>query len=489
MPPDDLARVRRVVEEEVLFRVVEAVERAVHARFGANAIVRVRRVPVTWRIGATAVDDPRLADELAADLVSALIALVEALPAAARLLPPADAPLALFEDQAHADAVALAGLATRTPVTAPPDAPPDVASAWRAIAARGEDHVHAALGWLERLDVATAAIAAADDVTLAQVAAVAPPARWSPALRAIPRVAMLEAEHASRGEVGRAAEATVTGAAPGERQAAAREVEAAAVERAAIPSNDTPRAEPNTPPPGDAPVPERIRDGGEALSVADGPATARDEVDAVATHFAGAACLVGRVLELDLAEQLWCAGLSEGPVIAHVIAAVLGDAGDDPLWRWLGGCFAGAPALDPVPAWADSEIVTKQRDALGRRLVRWHVETTPAALEAVLDRIAGEVPARCAAADAAHMVARLAAGLVTLVAARLGEPPSVARVRALAARPGRAVRTRDRLVVAMPMSAVDLDVRRAGLDASPGWVPWLRRSLAIEFVAEDGDVW
>ncbi len=39
----------------------------------------------------------------------------------------------------------------------------------------------------------------------------------------------------------------------------------------------------------------------------------------------------------------------------------------------------------------------------------------------------------------------------------------------------------DVMTVTMAMNAINLDLRRSGLDQSPGWVPWLERSLQIVF--------
>jgi hypothetical protein len=38
------------------------------------------------------------------------------------------------------------------------------------------------------------------------------------------------------------------------------------------------------------------------------------------------------------------------------------------------------------------------------------------------------------------------------------------------------------MTIRLPMERVDLDVRRAGLDRDPGWVPWLGRCVRFEFV-------
>jgi len=39
----------------------------------------------------------------------------------------------------------------------------------------------------------------------------------------------------------------------------------------------------------------------------------------------------------------------------------------------------------------------------------------------------------------------------------------------------------DRRIVTMPMEAIHLPTRRAGLDRDPGWIPWLQRHLVLVF--------
>jgi hypothetical protein len=52
--------------------------------------------------------------------------------------------------------------------------------------------------------------------------------------------------------------------------------------------------------------------------------------------------------------------------------------------------------------------------------------------------------------------------------------------------PGRVELPPEVMTVVLPMSAIDLAVRRAALDRDPGWVPWLRRTVRLEFAADSG---
>lgn len=53
---------------------------------------------------------------------------------------------------------------------------------------------------------------------------------------------------------------------------------------------------------------------------------------------------------------------------------------------------------------------------------------------------------------------------------------------ALFERPGRVETSVGHVDVCLPMSAVSLDVRRAGLDVDPGWVPWLGRVVRFHYL-------
>jgi hypothetical protein len=241
-----------------------------------------------------------------------------------------------------------------------------------------------------------------------------------------------------------------------------------------------------------APPAARAAPGPHAAEVAEPPSPRAAEVAepapppiaggvAVATRYAGLFYLIGRVLEIDLAEALWAAGVTEGDVLAHVAAAILDDDAD-PAWRWFGGAFDRAPRLPALPAWAIGEVSAAVQHGLGRRLVAFGVAHTPDALGAELDELAAAVP-RPAAGDAAtaRVVARAAAAMAILTAARLGRPPAWPLLHEVVTRPGRLVVTADAVRVILSAALVDVDHRRAGLDHDPGHAPWLGRRVVLEF--------
>ncbi|MEO8549053.1 MAG: hypothetical protein ABI678_03750, partial [Kofleriaceae bacterium] len=190
----------------------------------------------------------------------------------------------------------------------------------------------------------------------------------------------------------------------------------------------------------------------------------------IATRAGGAFYLLASVLELELGEHLWCTGVAEGPHIAAALARLAPALSEDPAFAVI----AGGDELVALAGWAADEVVAKTRDSLGRWLGRRGVATTPDALARWLE---GDVH------DAA------AGALAVMVCERMGIVWSRDPARALIERTGRIVATEDELTVELPLSSVDLDVRRAGLDRDPGWIPWLRRTVRIVHVAGDGDVY
>ena len=90
-------------------------------------------------------------------------------------------------------------------------------------------------------------------------------------------------------------------------------------------------------------------------------------------------------------------------------------------------------------------------------------------------------------AEAGALMAQLCGALLHLFHSRLvafgGEP--VTDCAALVSRhmslPGRIALGPESLTVRLPMNRIEIDLRRAGLDRDPGWAPWMRRTVRIEF--------
>jgi hypothetical protein len=189
------------------------------------------------------------------------------------------------------------------------------------------------------------------------------------------------------------------------------------------------------------------------------------------TKFAGLFYLLRPVLELELAEHLWCAGFLEGVVLAHVATLVLPEQTDDIAPALFGGTSVGVP-LPAIVAegWAIDEILRK-------------TAASEASVEEELRRVAAS---RFGDREANRVVVRCASALVTLFCARLSKPPELDLVRKYLNVPGEIRIGAGELAVLMPLESIDPDVRRAGLDINPGNIPWLSRNVAFSFLgAED----
>ncbi len=497
----EVPRLRTTVEREVLIAVVEALERRIHDALGARAWVRIRRLAVRWSLDASALAAPsvtdRLADELARDVLSELASQ----PAADRLRPRSTVAVA-FTSPRHADAARLADAADgAAPAWYHSDAapPPQI---WDTAAATGPAELAELVRWLDRMERLEPALAFASPSALAAVVAASP--------AHAPLVALVEARRAiaatspsgtsdraagpasDASDLSSAAAATATPSpivAPPPITATATATETAAETAAetATATETAPQTAADLRPP---------RASGEAASRGAAPPPTSpsaplsspplppDALDAISveTRHAGLFYLAGRVLEIDLAEALWAAGIPEGDALAHIALAILDDA-DDPAWRWFGGAFDRVPTLPTLPNWALTEIGTAVQHSLGRRLLTFDINLTPDALSSSLDALASTIPHRLAGDLATvHLLSRCAAALAIITAARLRIPPSWPALHALTSRPGRLVVTPTDLRVLQHARNLSLDHRRAGLDHNPGRLAWLSRHLRLEFL-------
>jgi hypothetical protein len=77
----------------------------------------------------------------------------------------------------------------------------------------------------------------------------------------------------------------------------------------------------------------------------------------------------------------------------------------------------------------------------------------------------------------------------TLLALRLGwadADPAAFAARWLR-RPARIFDDGEAIEVRFGPEQVDLDLRRAGADADPGWIPWLRRTVRVAYDVTEPD--
>jgi len=457
---------RDLAEKTLLRNVLEALEEAIVDRLGRDAIVRIAHLPLRWRLDARELADTHLHRKLGVELAEGILADAEEqrrpLPRS-RTATAAESPrerirwtrpragtsIAVFVDEVHELAVAIADLTERAPAAFYHPLPA-LDALWDRVIVL--DAVPRVVAWLTAADSVDAAVARAPAAVRARVSQ--PGAARAAVVPRRPGAVLPRATRILPGSVR-----------PGE-------------------TNEAPAADPDARP---DPAPPRDRASEVSPRLEPAPVTAsgdavqageleRHPASSVSTAAGGAFYVLASVLELELGEHLWCAGTAEGPVIAQAIASLAPDLNDDPAFA----AIAGTGDAGAMPSWAIDEVVAKIRDSLGRWLARRGFATTADELASRLASLTGQgerVPAVAAAA------------LAAMVCERLAVPWSREPAAALIARSGRIVFTDDELTIELPLASVTLEVRRAGLDRDPGWIPWLRRTVRIVHAPSSSDVW
>lgn len=502
------AEIRSAVERKVIVAVIEELERRLDAALGAGTIVRIRRVSLRWTLEHDGLADHATIARLAGELERDLLAEIGAQSPAERLRPRSST-IVVFAGEAHAEAARLADLAAGAGDAWFHAGAGGGAATWEGVVARGAGAVEEVMTWLARMECVEPALELAPEGVLVRIAELAPARAGDVGVVQARRTVVGAARDATRADAPTSS-ATASPSAPVTH--GAHPAEALALAPATTTVRVTPSTHAHANPHGPATADRdqlvvasrsAAADGSPALARATALVIAGDaraagaettppavsappraplhDGVALATEAAGLFYLVGRVLELDVAEALWAAGIVEGDALAHVARTIVDDV-DDPAWRWFGASFDRVPDAPALPAWSIAETSDSVQHALGRRLASFGIARTPEQLSADLRALVADIPRRAAAEpETAHVLERCAAALATIVAARLRQEPSWSLLRGVVTRPGQLVVADDAIRIIMAAHLVDLDHRRAGLDQNPGHVPWLGRRLVIEF--------
>ncbi len=474
----DAGVLRVAAEQQFLRGVLDALEAAIHDRLGPRAIVRIRRLPLRWRLTRDGLDDRALHHRLGRELADALVeeALPQgvpssfvALPRTARAMPrpQLDASIVVFCDEAHALAVALADHTEDHPTAFhhPLATPQEL---WRAVHEAGDDTIESVLELLAAYGVARQAVAVAPEEIRAWIAA---HARRSDAPATARGIAELREDAPRTMAVMPVTPAVldpvdaVGGSELPRVQPAAAMTESSC--SAAEQSSDRTHGDHDEP---------------EVRSEAHTPTLLDDLVIpmGIATQLGGAFYLLSRVAELELAEHLWCAGVPEGLAIAHALARLAPvEHRHDPALAVIAGIFDDElPALPEIPRWAADEVIDKTRHAVGTWLARRGVGREPAVLATQLAALSASL-GRDGGDPNEPVLGLLAASLAMLVCERLAQPWTTLPARALTCRRGVVIVEPETIRVELVAGGIEVELRRAGLDFDPGWVPWLGRTVRI----------
>jgi hypothetical protein len=478
---DDRAR----IEREVLPRLLAGFAESLRAHFGAGAIVAVKQLRVSWRVTRAHLEDADLPQRLGRELAGSIIGRVVAVD----LRRPPSAwgeEWVVFTSRAEQIAASLIEAAEDSG-----DAPRawryprwDPGAAESLLLRAPEPELEAVLVALEESGHAGRVVESLSPSTLSALSARLASPRW-PAIAAAARRLEEALARPTAGSEGSFEAAPPEGAAIGAERATRASPTGSAsgrpstVEVASGPASAEPRGKAGPSPAPALGGPQPQADPGRTPDDSSMPQTDPGAEPREPTGFAGLFYLVGPILELDLAQHLWCAGAAERAFLLETARLL---AGDDLLSDPAAAAFAGVnpgdrPRLRRLPAWADAEVREKSLASLEARLRRRLDDPPgPGEVAAVLERAAASLPP---AAD--PLALHLAAAVCTFFNLRRGracdEPlADILRLR------GRLLSAEAVLKVVLPMEAIDLDLRRAGLDFNPGWVPWLERRVEICFV-------
>lgn len=494
---------------------VPAVLRAMHRRlricYGEAAVIRIRRLSFNCTMRPDSLADAAFVEAIADDLAASVAASVTR-DHGYGALPSPHAAAQVYRDSAHATAAALIAAAERR--TGPEGAAEDFAALWQALVREAPptvSHVLARCQMAEKLTPVLTRLDLPALVTLENLAAATTPAVKAE-IRAARVAAARRADRANprSGRVrtgGRGQEAPASASPtdpltpatphpaattpvtePGQSSrpvATSPKTATPALSNAVGSDSDRPddATAAKSPPtstevhPTSRPVPRPADEPALYLDPATSAATDDDLADpdnptAVAADWCGLLYLVNIAQRLDFPERLWQAGVDEGRALSSMLR-VLG--GEDPATRILSPIFPDPPPpLASLADWAREELTAGLTTAgaalVARSLDRPALETRIATIAAwfAADGFAGW-------AAACHLAVFEAMTGEAVVPGALAE-----RFR----RPGRIEADGGTIRIVQPMDAIDTGVRLAGLDADPGWLAWLSRSLV--FVFEDG---
>jgi hypothetical protein len=260
----------------------------------------------------------------------------------------------------------------------------------------------------------------------------------------------------------------------------------------------------------------------DAVRPAERTAGGQDRHDrdaAVVTGWGGLVHLLGPMVECGVGQALWEACLDERAVLYRALTALCGDdpaafelsgggaapvlAGPEQLAEIRAGVLDGLRRAVPRRGLAAWPPLEPARTAGGLPCVRaaglpWAVASWAEGPDADVDIAelsASDVPVgrvwspdEPEAADAA-LIAIVVGAPATLLALRLGWTGGDAAAFAARwlRRPARILDDGEAIELRFGPEQVDLDLRRAGADADPGWIPWLRRTVRVAYDATEPD--
>ena len=508
------AMLARGAEQELMPAVLRAMERRLTDRYGERAAIRIRSLDLRLRLIPDDLTSPDYAEAVGEDIAEQILAMAIVETASARSRH-GDAPVRIWRDVRQLTAARLAAAARRD--IGPCDVKDSVEELWSALVEQAPGEIALVLSELAKVDELSKVLCELPLPALRlleeTVSPVAAPAvrrrirdavrhRHAQARRPIQPQARPESSIQQHAEIAQPAkERPGPEAQPPVRQTAVARPEARQIDDAAAPLSST-RAEddiPKTSPTDGAPpafdaaspgvhqpdVTNRV-DSSIAVPESSAPAETEVSTDSVEietepwlSSYPSNWCALGYLLQIalkaELPEALWQVGVDEGAVLCKAFTTIAGtDA--DPATRILSRSFPEEPpTIGRVPDWARDEVTASALDRVAASGIdRAGLSSRVAVFDAVLS-VDGQT-------DIATWVAAL---LLATFEATTAIPLSPGQLDLSFARDGRIECEGDVIRIVQPLDAIDIAIRRAGLDADPGWLPWLEKR--VTFVFEGGE--
>ncbi|MBK4216483.1 hypothetical protein JJJ17_11150 [Paracoccus caeni] len=225
------------------------------------------------------------------------------------------------------------------------------------------------------------------------------------------------------------------------------------------------------PPPDKEPQPSNAPHSPDSPTVPPVHPASTDQMQVFETGWGGLVYLLNVALRLGMPEALWRIGVPEGEALAEMLAIASG-TDEDPAATLPAPGFPQRPKPQGMVAeWARDEfceaILTAVRSLTDTTDLSVRIEARRAAL----------------AEDQTWRLTEwaVAALVVTLHDLLSPEPAPSLEI------PGRIEVTDTLIRICLPLGAIDLGLRRAGLDANPGYLPWLDRRVEIAFGSDEED--
>lgn len=503
-----------------------------HARFGDDAIIEIGELDVTWEGNEALLGDFEYACSLGDELADSLLAELDG--GAAPVLTAGESPrrshrVTVYRDRIHQSSVRLIALALEHRQRATIAGLAEMEQVWRTLCDQGEDAIVRTAAYVGDSGAASDVCEALGLPMLELAVRVSPPARWPTPMRDIVGEFLLRSG-ASPVEAGRAAQPNVTqpaatspnvmhpsepprivrdgtgalprdvGESPAGIRAGNKNTESPMVSEVALPpapndksseaqDEDTAATDDGHALSGDdaraaqAPAPQ-IRGAAERDTVRAAAATNSDgglnlaAPEGVATRYAGLVYLLNLMLRIELPEILWCCGIDEGSFVNDVLRRCTRADPPDVLINVLSGAEIGLgehESSEP-PQWAQSEVVHKTHARLAHLARGPHFTSD---LQSKVETLSANPNGQWS--DAIAIVAEmLEAAFLDLVGAAPDDG-----LDAYVAIDGALVHSGEAVSIRMPMAAIDIRVRRAGLDLNPGLLVWSKTVVTIAFSEDD----